>query len=404
MVLYGNIRCPQLNIAWQNRKDWKSDSVKTSSSSPLRDKSLRNEDKMIHWIEKKRTCRRILAVGLLCMTVLMCACGKKDGSGTKVVFTTGLAGDEIFRIEDMSCRLPEIMVYLTTTQNQYEEIYGEEIWQANLDGVTLEENVKEMVLAKIAQIKTLNLLAESKQVTLDESELTKAAQAAEVYYGSLNETEIELLGVNEEIIKQLYEEYALAEKVYAEIIQDINPEISDDEARTITVQHILIKTYTIDGRGEKIAYSEAAKKAAYEKACEALALAQDGEHDFENLIAQYSEDNVAVYSFRKGEMEPAFEEAAFNLGTNEISGIVEDEYGYHIIKCINTFNREETDQNKLKIVEERKKEKFGEEYDVFVDTLTRKLNDEVWEKVGFIHDENVKTSDFIDVYMAYFEE
>lgn len=83
---------------------------------------------------------------------------------------------------------------------------------------------------------------------------------------------------------------------------------------------------------------------------------------------------------------------------------MEDEYGYHIIKCINTFNREETDQNKLKIVEERKKEKFGEEYDVFVDTLTRKLNDEVWEKVRFIHDENVKTSDFIDVYMAYFEE
>ncbi len=348
--------------------------------------------------------RKIQVIALILTLVFLCACGKKDGSGTKVVLTTGFGSDEIFRIESMSCKLPEIMVYLTMTQNQYEEIYGEQIWQADLDGVTLEENVKEMVLAKVAQIKTLNLLAELKQIELDETEMEKVKSAADTYYGSLNETEIEMMGVTKEIIKQLYAEYALAEKVFAVIIQDINPEISDDEARTITVQHILIKTYTIDGRGEKIYYSEAAKNAAYEKACEALALTENGEHDFESLISQYSEDNVASYSFRKGEMTPAFEEAAFVLGTNEISGIVEDEYGYHIIKCLNTFNREETDQNKLKIVEERKKEKFGEEYDVFVETLTRKLNDKVWEEVRFIHDENVTTSDFITIYNDYFKD
>ena len=33
-------------------------------------------------------------------------------------------------------------------------------------------------------------------------------------------------------------------QVYEYIIKDINPEISDDEARTITVDYILIKTYT----------------------------------------------------------------------------------------------------------------------------------------------------------------
>lgn len=345
--------------------------------------------------------KRLLVTVLLLITMVTGGCGK-SGADTKVVLTTGFGADEIFRIEDKSCKLPELMIYLTTTQNQYEEVYGEEIWEASLEGVTLEENIKEMVLAKLAQIKSLNLLAEQKGVTLDEAELEKVKSAAKEYYASLNSTELTLLGTTEETVEQLYAEYALAEKVYGVIIQDINPEISDDEARTITIEHILVKTYTIDGRGQRVDYSKSAKEAALRKAEEALLLATDGEHDFESVIAQYSEDNVATYSFRKGEMEPEFEEAAFNLETNEISGIVEDAYGYHIIKCLNTFNREETDQNKLKIVEERKKEKFGEEYDVFVDTLTRKLNDKVWDSVGFVRDKEVTTSDFFEVYMKYF--
>lgn len=348
-----------------------------------------------------RAIRRFCAMALATAMAFLCACGK-GGSGTTIVLTAGLAGDEVFRIENKSCRLPELMVYLTTTQNQYEAVYGEEIWQASLDGVTLEENVKEMVLARIAQIKTLNLLAEEKGVELDGEELKRVQLAAAAYYSSLNETEIEKIGVTQDIIVQLYAEYALAEKVYRHIIQDINLEISDDEARTITVSHILIKTYTVDGRGERIAYTEQAKKTAYEKACEVLALATDGEHDFDSLITQYSEDQTATCSFRKGEMEEPFENAAFNLGTNEISGIVEDSNGYHIIKCLNTFNQAETDQNKLLIIEERKKEVFGEEYDVFVETLTRKLNDKVWEEVDMIHDENVTTTHFFDVYEDYF--
>ncbi len=344
--------------------------------------------------------KRIAAMAL-CVSVLLCGCGK-DNADTKIVLTTGFAKNEVFRIEDMSCTVPEIMVYLTTTQNQYEEVYGEQIWQTNLDGVTLEENVKETVLAKIAQIKSLNLLAQSKGVSLDEAELAKVARAAEDYYSSLNETEIELMGVTQEIITQLYAEYALAEKVYAHIIKDINPEISDDEARIITVEHILIKTYTTDGSGKRVEYTESAKASAYATACKVWELATDGEHEFASLITRYSEDSIATYSFGKGEMDAAFENAAFNLGENEISGVVESEHGYHIIKCITTFNREQTDQNKLIIMEERKKEVFGEEYDVFVDTLTRQLNDNVWEDVRFIHDANVTTSDFFDVYMKYF--
>ena len=329
-------------------------------------------------------------------------CNGGNGIGTKVVLTTGFDKDEVFRIETSSCTLPELMVYLTNIQNRYESVYGEEIWETNVDGVTLEENVKNMALAQIARIKTMNLMAEKYQVELNEEEKAGVENASRAYYDSLTESEIEKMGVNEKTIRTLYSEFALAQKVYQYTIKDINPEISDDEARTITVQHILIKTYALDGTGRKIEYTQQAREEAYELACEVLRLARDGE-DFEELIRKYNEDDQSTYSFGKGEMDPAFETAAFNLGTDEISDVVETEYGYHIIKCLTTFDKDETDANKVKIVEQRREEAFGQEYDAYVATLTRNLNEELWDSVAFIHDDEVNTQDFFRVYSEYFE-
>lgn len=346
---------------------------------------------------------RLVAVLLLAAVVAsgsLTGCGKA-GFGTKVVLTTGFDKDEVFRIETSSCTLPEIMVYLTNIQNRYESVYGEEIWSTNVGGVTLEQNVKDIALAQIAQIKTMNLMAKQYEVELSDEEKAQVENAASAYYNSLNDTEIERMGVSEKTINNLYTEFALAEKMYQYTIRDINPEISDDEARTITVQHILIKTYALDGTGKKIDYTQHAKEEAYKQACQVLKLVQEGE-DFDELIRRYSEDDKSTYSFGKGEMDAAFEAAAFNLGKDEISDIVETEFGYHIIKCLNTFDKEETDANKIKIVDERRTEAFGQEYDAFVETLTRKLNEELWDSVSFIHDENVNTKDFFDVYSEYF--
>lgn len=348
---------------------------------------------------KKRCCILVLCLGAAAFGLT--ACG---GDGTKVIFTTGFREDEVFRIADISCTRAEIMVYLTTMQNRYESVYGPEVWNVSKDDVTLEENVKETVLARIAQIKTMCLLAEREKVELDSEEIRLAEQAATEYFGSLNETEIRLMGVEAETIRQLYLEYALANRVYEYIIQDINPEISDDEARTITVQHILLRTWTTDGSGARVIYAEDVKESVYEKACEIREMAVNGEQDFLDLASRYSEDTTITYSFGKGVMDTLFEETAFALETGEISEVIETESGYHIIRCTNTFDREQTELSKLEIVEERRREVFGEEYDAFADTLVRQLNTSLWDEITLIHDEEVKTSDFFDVYEKYFTE
>ncbi len=356
----------------------------------------------LNYIRKKYGSRLLAlafaaALGLAGVT----SCGG-GGNGTRVVFTIGFDKDEVFRIGSASCSASEVMVYLTNTQNQYESVYGMEVWNVALDGLTLEENVKETVLAKIAQIKTMYLLAQSKDVTLDKQEQEQVRLASEEYFRSLNDREKELMGVDLKTIQQLYTEYAMADKVYRYIIQDVNPEISDDEARIITVQHILIRTYTTSDGGEKVPFTDNLKQAVYEKAMEIRELAVNGENDFVDLASRYSEDSTITYSFGKGEMDPEFEKAAFELETGEISQVVESESGYHIIKCISTFDREQTDISKQEIVEERRREVFGQEYDEFVDTLVRNLNTKLWEEITLIHDSEVTTSEFFEIYAKYF--
>lgn len=78
---------------------------------------------------------------------------------------------------------------------------------------------------------------------------------------------------------------------------------------------------------------------AKSKAEEVLALVKKGDTSFEELAKQYSEDSTATNGgdlgfFGKGEMVTAFENAAFALKPGEVSGLVQTQYGYHIIKLI----------------------------------------------------------------------
>lgn len=336
------------------------------------------------------------------MLAMLSGCGTKENART-LVLTTGFAQNEVFKLEDETCTLPEILVYLYNNMNQYESTFGPKIWSVEADGISMKQTVKDNALADISQIKAMKIRASEMGVELDKEEHELARKAGIDYYASLSRHEIDKLGIDEAGLIAMYEEYALGNKLYREIIKDINPEISDDEARTITVEHILIKTYTLDGTGVKVEYSEKDRQEAYEKARDIRALALDGEHEFKDLVLEYSEGDTDDYSFCKGDTDPSFEEAAFELGKDEISDIVTSQYGYHIIKCISTFNREETDIKKLSIAQEQREKVFGQQYEDYASTLLTYLNDELWDSVEISYDPQMTTDSFFEVYHKYFD-
>ena len=333
-------------------------------------------------------------------SVFLAAC-RGDRLPTEIVLTSDFLDGEVFRLEGYPCMQNELMVYLANSENQYSNVFGNRIWSVPVGDGTLEDSYKDNILARIAQIKTMNILAAERGVTLDEDDEAKCSAAAREYYESLTPAERDYLGVDRDVIEKLYREFATATRLYESITEEVNPEISDDEARTITVRTILIKTYSTDQNGIRHEYSDEEKKAALAKIAQIRQKLDEGVA-FEVLAADYNEDSKSEYSFGRGIMPKEFEEAAFNLGVGEVSDIVETEYGYHLIYCVTTFNPDETDANKLKIVEKRKQEAFDEVYNNFVKTLTSNLNKPLYDSIHYDSGGTVETTSFFEVYDKYF--
>ncbi|MBR5509216.1 MAG: peptidyl-prolyl cis-trans isomerase [Lachnospiraceae bacterium] len=303
-------------------------------------------------------------------------------ANTKIVLTTGLAEDEIFRIGDVSCELSEGLVYLVNQKNQYENVYGIEMWDHDFGEMTVEEYLKSQIISQLAQVKSMILLAEEHEIVLDEQELASAAAAAADYYASLSQQELETLNIDQQQIQKMYEDYCLAYKAYDQITEDVSVEISDDEARIIQIQQIFVPERNL--------------------ARELKEKLDEGE-SFESIAANYSKASQTTLSIARGDKREEYEAVAFDLNNEEISDVFEADGGYYILKCLDTYMEEESDANKLRVAQQQKTMKFQEIYEGLMKDTLSEYQEKLWNGVRFEDYEDVETCTFFDIYKKYFE-
>ena len=119
-----------------------------------------------------------------------------------------------------------------------------------------------------------------------------------------------------------------------------------------------------------------AKAAAKAKAEEVLAKVKAKPADFAGLAKQYSQDPGSAqnggdlgFFAKDGTMVKPFEDAAFSLKQGEISGLVETQFGYHILKVLEVGQSFES--QKAEIVQTLQQEKIK----TAVDTKKKQLVD-----------------------------
>ncbi len=335
--------------------------------------------------------------GIIAGVILMvCLTGcTKEAFSKEIVFTTGLSGSEIFKIGGLPCTVSEARLLLANVRNQYEEAFGEEIWQQEIDGKSFQIYVKDMVKNQLAQLKCMVLYAQEEGISLTEEEEAVLKKAADSYYESLDSEEQMLLGATQADVQKLYENLAVSEKLYDMLTRDVEEEISDAEAKVIVVWHIF-KDYTGASDEER-----AAKKQEMINLREQILA---GGADFAFLAEEYSDDDRLEYAFGRGEMEQSFEEAAFALEAGEVSDIVETENGCHIIKCISDYDEERTRQNKTEMLKKRKQEAFDREYAEYSKGLLSEFNTNAWEGIVFEELSGVDNKNLYEVYEEYWQE
>ncbi|MBR1914809.1 MAG: peptidylprolyl isomerase [Lachnospiraceae bacterium] len=326
---------------------------------------------------------------LIMLAAAITACGKDANDQQQIIITTGFEEDELFFIGDNKCYMPEARLYIRTLETSYEDMFGTEIMSRELNGINVSDKLTGLALSRLAQVKAMNLLAAERGLTLTEREEEKCVQAADRYMRSLSEADIRDLDIDYDMLLHMFEEYALADKVYNDITGDINPEISDDEARTITV-----KVIAVDGKDQ----------------AEALQIANmiysqvsDG-RDLDAAADEYEEATVSKYSFGKDtdEFPEDFVDTCFKLAADEISTPIMKDNTAYIVQCISSFEQEDTDANKLRIIAKRKSEAFDQVYNDFVSGLYSNFNDTLWDDQMFLDRRLDSTDDFFRVYEDVF--
>ncbi|WP_051412126.1 peptidylprolyl isomerase [Halonatronum saccharophilum] len=225
--------------------------------------------------------------------------------------------------------------------------------------------LKNSVLDNIIDQRLILQEADKLGISKDVSEEIVEEQLNQVieYYASSKEEFEKMLsghgetldGVREDIRESLAVQTKI-EGVINNVIGDI--EISDEElladSAEVRASHILVRNHDKD--------DEEAKAIAEE----VLTKLEAGE-DFGELAKEYSEDGSAANGgdlgfFGRGQMVGPFEEKAFALETGEVSGLVETQFGYHIIKVTDRkdISADEADMEELRkeMLAQREQEKF----------------------------------------------
>ncbi|MCE1225450.1 MAG: peptidylprolyl isomerase [Geobacteraceae bacterium] len=197
----------------------------------------------------------------------------------------------------------------------------------------------------------------------------------------LNEKDLREL-IRRNVIIENYIEQAVVPKqtvsdAEVKAFYDKNPE-TFTQPEQVRASHILI---TLDAKA-----TDADKKKAKEKAEDLLKQIKAGA-DFaklaqENSGCPSSKQGGDLGYFGKGQMVKPFEETAFAMKPGEVSGVVETQFGYHIIKL--TERKAPTkvafDDVKAKIADSLKRKKVSEAINEIMEDAKKKAKIEVYLK------------------------
>ena len=273
--------------------------------------------------------------------------------------TSGLAGDTVVaRAGDQDITAAQLLYWVNYGAELYLVSSGATSvndlpWDTDLgDGVTFADQMKQSALDAAAFYALLPTVAQGEglsvtQETLDSLEEQRTQMLEQLggdetalehyfWYQMLTWDQMSDMSQRSDLHLQLqnlyYGEGSDEYPTDAEVLS-----FAQDELGIYRAKHILLMTVDPETREPLDEETIAQKKAQADDLLSQLRAAEDPVALFDELMNQYSEDTGLAaypdgYTAQKGQMVPAFEEAALALQDGEISDVVYSETtGYHII-------------------------------------------------------------------------
>lgn len=263
--------------------------------------------------------------------LLVGGCSFRD---TPVFFSTGTGANNAFAIGERKCSKKEALLYVASYSDYYSNIGGTEIDLNDEIYLPTKDRLKNNAYLLLTRVYSLDLYGDNNKIELDDTDNEIIKNATDEFLKNLSKEDIRILEITDADVKKAYENYVLAIKVYKSLMEGVDENVTEDEAR-------VMEGYVI-------------KTSDSEKASEIEKRIRRGD-SFATLTQVYSEESKRVISFGRNHFLAQVDEAAFSLEDGEISEKIETDDGYYFVQCINKYDVEKSEQNKDVIIMERQK-------------------------------------------------
>lgn len=283
--------------------------------------------------------------------------------------------------------------YARLTQGEYETYYAsmmgmsaEDMWAQDYDeDSTYEEQTKKSIIESLEDMYVISQHAKDYDVSLTDEEKEKISDAAE-QFGKDNSDEVkEVVSGYKKDIKKVLELMTIQNKMDSAMKEGVDEEVSDEEAAQKSMQYVLFSYSRTDDSGNSIELSDDEKETLKTTAQGLVDRVRAGE-DFAAVAEELGvEAKTATFDSETTNPNEDLVKAADALTTvGDVTDIVDTDTGIFVGELTSLFDREATDAEKEKIVEQRKQDQHDSLLEDWKDDTKIKVNNSVWKKVDFM--------------------
>ena len=310
---------------------------------------------------KRRIAALIFAVLMVAATLAGCS---------KKVDVSKYGTTEVIKIGGQSVYMDELNYYVRT--NQYEDekndilknsgvkTWDQEINYYNIIIYTLKEDLLFESVAELRQVYVLCEQAAKKNITLTADEQAKVEAAAKAFLAG-DEKLVSYVNLTEARLVEILTRNALANKMYQDVIKDVDTEVTKEEALKYDVSYIYItkdklaklKNLEKDATPETVAKKIAERVNGGEKLADVLKDYKEGEDGLtSSAVTMADGENGTTYGKTAEKLKVG--EAGYNEGSTAGT--------YYLVVRDSDYNEKATETNKETIANKRLADEFKKVY------------------------------------------
>lgn len=267
----------------------------------------------------------------------------------------------------------------------YVAYFGEDVWSSDLygNGSTMQETIKDSVMESLEDMYVLKLHMDEYDVVLTDEEEAAISDAAAAFLSDNSDDAIEALGATQEIVEEYLQLSTIQHKMYDAIIADADTEVTDEEAKTSAYSYVNIsKTSYTDDEGNTVEYTE---EELTELSETAESFAADAAADGLEEAAETAGYTVSSGTFTQDDsgLDEDVLAALKELGEGEVSGLIDTDSAYYVVRLDQEVDEEATEENRANIIEQRQSDLYDEVLGGWKEGVEWVVDTDVWDTVTF---------------------